>query len=109
LNKIVIRGLILEAKLWRVLGFMNSTLATKQNPRRGLPVQRVNVLKRKGLGVPEPPPYLTGDELAYRWRVDRASIKYYVKKGILTPDRLTSRTFRFKLSDIERLEKEAGV
>jgi hypothetical protein len=77
----------------------------------GMPTQRKNILRREGLGKPPEPEFITFDDLCIRWRVDRTSVKYYVRRKILTPYHLTpgGKKIRFKLAEIKKLEADAGV
>jgi hypothetical protein len=87
------------------------SLIDKPKPaaKRGLPVQRANVLKVQGIGKRAEPEFISAEDLCVRWRFDRASVKYYCRKGILQPHYLTPRKMRFAMTDIKRLEREAGV
>jgi hypothetical protein len=87
------------------------SLIDKPKPaaKRWLPVQRANALKVHGLGKRPEPEYISAEDLCIRWRLDRASIKYYCRKGILKPLYLTPRKMRFALAEIRRMEREAGV
>jgi MerR HTH family regulatory protein len=84
------------------------TRAPRATP--GLPHQRVNALKVNGIGIKPDPELITAEELAYRWRVTQATLKYYVRRGLLKPVKLFSRrNVRFEFSEIRRIEAEAGV
>ncbi len=52
--------------------------------------------------------FLSRKELAARWAVSIETIKRKVRAGLLFPYYLGERAVRFKLSDIEAIEAQAG-
>jgi hypothetical protein len=74
-----------------------------------MPVHRANILKAEGIGRRPEPEYISFEDVCVRWRVDRTSVKYYIRKKILTPYHISARKVRFKLSEIKKIEADAGV
>ena len=86
--------------------------ARKRPPRQtdGLPLQRVNVLLAHGIGKEPEPEVLEGDELCYRWRMQRSTLRYYIRRGLLKPVKLlSSRRLLFSMEEIKRIERDAGL
>jgi predicted site-specific integrase-resolvase len=54
----------------------------------------------------EPEKFLTRHELAQRWRCSRETVKRRQRSGDLHPVRLSKRHLLYKVSEIEKLERE---
>ena len=99
---------------------MPSTTKTKPKPverlpnpkiltlERGLPIPRVRALRRLGGLVPLPEPELLSmTETMWKLNICKATLKWYVKQGILHPVRLSARHLRYKRAELEQLLAEA--
>lgn len=62
----------------------------------------------KTVEQPQSERFLTRKQLAARWAVSIETIKRKVRAGLLYPYYLGERAVRFKLSDIEAIEAQAG-
>jgi hypothetical protein len=79
--------------------------------KKKMPAPRAKLLAREGLGEPPlaKPVYITMYELAQRWRCTPESIKYYRKIGLIHPHFLSPRRFKYRLAEIEAIEREAAL
>jgi hypothetical protein len=55
------------------------------------------------------PLFITRPQLAERWQVSCESCKRYERRGIIRPVKIAARMLRYRLDEIEALEREATL
>ena len=59
--------------------------------------------------VAKKPVFITRPQLAERWQVSCESCKRYERRGIIHPVKIAARMLRYRLDEIEALERDATL
>jgi hypothetical protein len=79
---------------------MNRTTKSKARKQIEDTAERISSGSKKPL-------FITRQQLAERWQVTCESCKRYERRGIIHPVKIAARMLRYRLDEIENLERDA--